>query len=72
MNKAIPILQELLNYEEEAKAKTEIQEALAELKAYKAALQKLKKVTGKPEIADLMPKMAKGAAAIKEFLQKIN
>ena len=32
MNKAIPILQELLNYEEEAKAKTEIQEALAELK----------------------------------------
>ena len=34
--------------------------------------EKLKKATGEPEIADLMPKMVKGAVAIKEFLQKIN
>ena len=34
--------------------------------------EKLKKADGEPEIADLMPKMIKGVAAIKEFLQKIN
>ena len=34
--------------------------------------EKLEKATGEPEIIDPMPKMAKGAAAIKEFLQKIN
>ena len=33
MNKAITILQDLLGYEEDAKAKAEIHEALAELKA---------------------------------------
>ena len=43
MNKVITILQDLLNYEEEAKARVEIQKAIAELQAYKAALQKLKK-----------------------------
>ena len=34
--------------------------------------EKLKKAAGEPEIIDPMPKMAKGMAAIKEFLQKIN
>ena len=34
--------------------------------------EKLKKATGEPEILNPMPKMAKGAVAIKEFLQKIN
>ena len=43
MKRAITILQGLLTYEEEAKAKVEIRKAIAELKAYKAALQKLKK-----------------------------
>ena len=34
--------------------------------------EKLKKADGEPEIIDSMPKMVKGAVAIKEFLQKIN
>ena len=34
--------------------------------------EKLKKADGEPEIIDPMPKMVKGAVAIKEFLQKIN
>ena len=34
--------------------------------------EKLKKADEEPEIIDPMPKMAKGVAAIKEFLQKIN
>ena len=39
MIKAIAILQELLNYEEEAKAKVEIQEAIAELQTTQAKLE---------------------------------
>ena len=42
MDKAITILQDLLGYEEEAKAKTEIQEAIAELQAHKAKINELK------------------------------
>ena len=42
MNKAITILQDLLGYEEEAKAKIEIHEALAELQATQAKLESLK------------------------------
>ena len=42
MDKAIVILQDLLGYEEEAKAKTEIHEAIAELQAHKAKIDELK------------------------------
>ena len=42
MNKAITILQDLLGYEEEAKAKVEIRKAIAELQAHKAKIDKLK------------------------------
>ena len=38
MVNAIAILQELLNYEEEAEAKGEIHEAIAELQAHKAKI----------------------------------
>ena len=41
MIKAIVILQGLLNYEEEAKAKVEIQEAIAELQTTQAKLDSL-------------------------------
>ena len=42
MDKAITILQDLLGYEEEAEAKVEIHEAIAELEAYKAKIDELK------------------------------
>ena len=43
MKRAIAILQELLNYEEEeAKARVEIQKAIAELKATQARLDNLR------------------------------
>ena len=42
MDKAITILQDLLGYEEEAKAKVEIHEAIAELTAHKAKIDELK------------------------------
>ena len=42
MDKAITILQDLLGYEEEAEAKAEIHEAIAELKAHKAKIDELK------------------------------
>ena len=42
MNKAITILQDLLGYEEEAEAKVEIHEAIAELQAHKAKIDELK------------------------------
>ena len=41
MDKAITILQDLLGYEEEAKAKVEIQEAIAELQTTQAKLDSL-------------------------------
>ena len=42
MDKAITILQDLLGYEEEAEAKVEIHEAIAELQAHKAKIDELK------------------------------
>ena len=42
MDKAITILQDLLTYEEEAEAKVEIHEAIAELQAHKAKIDELK------------------------------
>ena len=42
MNKAITILQDLLGYEEEAKAKIEIRKVIAELQAHKAKIDELK------------------------------
>ena len=42
MDKAIAILQDLLGYEEEAEAKVEIHEAIAELQAHKAKIDELK------------------------------
>ena len=42
MKRAITILQDLLGYEEEAKAKVEIHEAIAELQAHKAKIDELK------------------------------
>ena len=42
MDKAITILQDLLTYEKEAKAKVEIRKAIAELKAAQARLDNLR------------------------------
>ena len=42
MKRAITILQDLLTYEEEAKAKVEIRKAIAELKATQAKLDNLR------------------------------
>ena len=42
MKRAITILQDLLTYEEEAKAKVEIRKAIAELKATQARLDNLR------------------------------
>ena len=42
MKRAITILQDLLTYEEEAKAKIEIRKAIAELKATQARLDNLR------------------------------
>ena len=42
MDKAITILQDLLGYEEEAEAKVEIHEAIAELQAHKTKIDELK------------------------------
>ena len=42
MKRAITILQDLLTYEEETKAKVEIRKAIAELKATKARLDNLR------------------------------
>ena len=42
MNRAILILQDLLTYEKEAKAKVEIRKAIAELKATQARLDNLR------------------------------
>ena len=42
MVNAIAILQDLLGYEEEAEAKVEIHEAIAELQAHKAKIDELK------------------------------
>ena len=78
MIKAIVILQELLNYEEEAKAKVEIQEAIAELTAHKAKIQGLKEYC-KTELAkaenfvniDVSGAALGSVSTLKNILQKL-